>query len=190
MNGRWGWRSPRRVGRVGLVAASVLALSSCISLASTASDGTQVNADAENPSISADGRFVAFDSKASNLIPGDELSSYDVFVKDFSTGTTTAIKSSTAQNEFVFPPAPVISGDGGRVAFIADGDLVPQDTNDNPDVYSEDLSTGALQLVNTSSSGQQAVGATIGPVSVSSDGLLAAAARVDQIGRASCRERV
>jgi Tol biopolymer transport system component len=54
-----------------------------------ASDGTQGNNASIHPSISADGRYVAFDSSASNLIPNDTNARGDVFVHDMVTGSTT-----------------------------------------------------------------------------------------------------
>src|SRR5262245_1345985 len=174
MNGPWGWAGPRRTGRIGLVAASVLALSSCMQLASTASDGTRGDKHAQHPSISADGRYVAFDSQASNLAPGD-VPGADVFVKDFATGETTMIRASFGAPGILDGPYPVISGDGRHVVFNATAALVPEDTNGtNPDVYIKDLDSGTLRMVNTSSSGEQAVGVTIAASAVSRDGRVVA----------------
>nr|HID14648.1 hypothetical protein [Anaerolineae bacterium] len=55
----------------------------CVSLAS---DGTQADGDSWNPSISADGRFVAFGSDADNLVPGDDNNRRDIFVRDQGAG--------------------------------------------------------------------------------------------------------
>src|SRR5437762_5813039 len=49
---------------------------------SVASDGTEGNGDSDRPSVSGDGRFVAFESVASNLVPGDTNGTGDVFVHD------------------------------------------------------------------------------------------------------------
>ena len=46
--------------------------------------------DSDCPAISADGRFVAFNSDATNLVPGDTNGARDVFVRDRQTGTTRA----------------------------------------------------------------------------------------------------
>ena len=71
-----------------VLAAAVLLLTAGTAAAATtrrvsvASDGVQANDSSIRPSISADGRFVAFDSYASNLVPGDTNGPYDVFVHD------------------------------------------------------------------------------------------------------------
>ena len=49
------------------------------------------NSGSYNPSISADGRFVAFTSLASNIVPGDTNNTYDIFVRDTLTNTTTRV---------------------------------------------------------------------------------------------------
>ena len=58
---------------------------------SVASDGTQGNSFSDNPDISADGRYVVFNSFASNLVSGDTNGYWDVFVRDRQTGTTTRV---------------------------------------------------------------------------------------------------
>ena len=94
-------------------------------------------ATASSPAISADGRFVAFDSEATNLVPGDTNDASDVFVRDRQTGTTrrVSVSSGGAQgNGASFDPA--ISADGRFVAFNSDAtNLVPGDTNGAADVF-------------------------------------------------------
>ena len=53
---------------------------------SVAGDGTQGNALSEWPDISSDGRFVAFHSSASNLVPNDTNARGDIFLHDRQTG--------------------------------------------------------------------------------------------------------
>jgi hypothetical protein len=55
---------------------------STIFIASVNSDGTQANGISDWPSVSGDGRFVAFRSSANNLVPGDTNGTYDIFVHD------------------------------------------------------------------------------------------------------------
>lgn len=63
---------------------------------SVASDGEQGNLGSYAPSVSADGRYVAFDSLASNLVPGGSGTGNDTFVRDRQTGTTARVPVSTA----------------------------------------------------------------------------------------------
>jgi archaellum component FlaF (FlaF/FlaG flagellin family) len=104
---------------------------------SVASDGTEGNGDSWAPSISADGRYVAFTSRASNLVPGDTNGTWDVFVHDRVTGQTTRVSVASdgtegnGASEF-----PSISADGRYVAFISEAsNLVPGDTNDKRDIF-------------------------------------------------------
>ena len=80
--------------------------------------GVEGNADSFYPDISDDGRFVVFESNASNLVPGDTNHRSDVFVRDRLTGTTQRanVDSTGAEAEFGGRRAS-ISGDGRFVAF-------------------------------------------------------------------------
>lgn len=99
--------------------------------------GGEANRSSYAPSISADGRYVAFVSDASNLVPGDFNGVEDVFVRDMVAGTTrrVSISSSGGQaNQNSWPP--VISADGRFVAFDSyASNLVPNDTNGEKDVF-------------------------------------------------------
>src|SRR5262249_44714724 len=98
---------------------------------SVASDGSQGNADAFGPSISADGRFVAFESDASNLVSGDTNGTLDIYVHDRLTGATerVSVASDDTQGNSV-SSSPSISADGRFVAFASVADnLVSGDTN-------------------------------------------------------------
>lgn len=72
------------------------------SLVSAASDSTQGDFESNNPGISADGRFVAFASKARNLVPGDTNGRGDLFIHDRMTGETSRVP--------LFPDAPLANG--------------------------------------------------------------------------------
>ena len=104
------------------------------------SGGGQVNDVSVYPSISADGRFVAFWSLASNLVAGDTNGSKDVFVRDRQSGTTerASVGSGGAQgNDDSFKPT--ISADGRFVAFYGfASNLVAGDTNGLGDVFVRD----------------------------------------------------
>jgi Tol biopolymer transport system component len=90
---------------------------------SVASDGTQGNEGSAEPSISPDGRFVAFASNATNLVPGDTNPSFKIFVHDRMTGLTTresGFSSGIGSGEPVGGSyQPSISADGRFVAFIS-----------------------------------------------------------------------
>jgi archaellum component FlaF (FlaF/FlaG flagellin family) len=108
---------------------------------SIAGDGTQGNSVSSRPSISADGRYVAFDSDATNLAPGDDTNgSYDVFVTDRQTDTiervSVASDGTGADSHSMFP---VISATGRYVAFHSyASNLVPGDTSGTFDVFVHD----------------------------------------------------
>ena len=97
----------------------------------------QSNSGSYDPSISADGRYVAFSSLASNLVPGDTNGWLDVFVRDRQRGTTTRVSVDSARaqgNQESYSPS--ISADGRHVAFESFADnLVPWDTNGNWDCF-------------------------------------------------------
>ena len=130
-----------------------------VSRVSTASDGTESNESSSGrPSISADGRFVAFTSQASNLVRRDTNDIEDIFVKDLLTGSTTLVSAATngdqANDESL---SPSITADGRFVAFGSyASNLVGDDTNDEEDVFVKDLETGSLTRVSTAADGTQA----------------------------------
>jgi Tol biopolymer transport system component len=101
--------------------------------------GGDPNADSWMPSISADGRYVAFSSIASDLVQGDDNSTYDVFVKDLIAQSTIRASVDTGGDD---PNASSgrygvsISADGLHVAFVSNAtDLVQGDRNDYQDVF-------------------------------------------------------
>ncbi|MBI4672558.1 MAG: PD40 domain-containing protein [Chloroflexi bacterium] len=91
-----------------------------ITRVSVASDGTQANDSlTSSPVISADGRYVAFFSRASNLVSGDTNGHADVFVHDRLTGETTLVSVPPTGGQIGDSEYPSISGDGRYVAFQA-----------------------------------------------------------------------
>jgi Tol biopolymer transport system component len=111
---------------------------------SVATGGAQGNGDSPGNSISADGRYVAVYSAASNLVPGDTNGTYDIFVRDRQSGTTerVSIDSAGAQGNGDGADAS-ISADGRYVAFFDNAtNLVPGDTNGYPDIFVRDRSGG------------------------------------------------
>ncbi|MDT7943806.1 MAG: hypothetical protein RQ985_04565, partial [Dehalococcoidia bacterium] len=135
------------------------------------SDGTEGNGYSWFPSISADGRYVAFESIASNLVPGDTNGVSDVFVHDRLTGQTTRVSvASDGTQGHSASDHPSISADGRYVAFESfASNLVPGDTNGKRDVFVHDRLTGQTARVSVASDGTQGNGDSIYP-SISADG--------------------
>jgi hypothetical protein len=141
---------------------------------SVASDGTEANAESAfvgAPQLSVDGRFVAFESFASNLVLGDTNGMLDIFVHDRQTGAVTraSVASDGTQANNTSRSAS-ISGDGRFVAFHSFAtNLVPPDTNPDFDIFVHDQQTGTTSLANVASDGTQANSSSVRP-SISGDG--------------------
>jgi len=127
--------------------------------ASVSSTGAQANGESGYSSISADGRFVAFTSEATNLVTGDTNGMTDVFVRDRQAGITTRVSvagDGTQGNAESGINGIAISADGRYVSFTSyASNLVPDDTNTEADVFVHDLLTGATTRVSVSSDGTQ-----------------------------------
>ena len=139
--------------------------------ASVDSAALQGNLVSRYPSISADGRFVAFDSSATNLATGDTNGNWDVFVRDLPNGMTTRVSVDASGGQVSGDSrAPTLSADGRYVAFYSlSPGLVSGDTNAVSDVFVRDLLTGSNTLVSVDSSGAHANGAST-LASISPDG--------------------
>jgi Tol biopolymer transport system component len=138
---------------------------------SVASNGAQGNGDSFSSSISADGRYVAFHSIASNLVSGDTNGAWDVFVHDRQSGQTTRVSAASngAQGNGD-SESPSISADGRYVAFSSDAsNLVSGDTNGAWDVFVHDRQSGQTTRVSAASNGAQGNGDSESP-SISADG--------------------
>jgi Tol biopolymer transport system component len=123
------------------------------------------------PSLSRDGRLVAFASEATNLVADDTNGVADVFVRDSTTGQTARISLAAGGREASVPSdAPALSGTGRFVAFSSEsGELVPRDHNADRDAFLHDRETGRTVLVSVAEGGEEANGASDNPV-VSEDG--------------------
>jgi len=114
--------------------------------------------------VSADGRYVAFRSYASNLVPNDAAPYWaDVFVRDRQLGTTELVNVSNsgeqANSDTVGPLG--ISADGRYVAFHSAADnLVPGDTNGTYDLFIRDRQMATTERISVSTSGEQGNGYT------------------------------
>jgi hypothetical protein len=110
-----------------------------VELVSVDREGGPANEASDAPAVSGDGRYVAFESDASDLIFGDTNAGSDVFVRDRQSGTTTRISvSSDGEEGFGFSSMGDISADGAYVVFSSTSDLVPDDTNGVRDVFLSD----------------------------------------------------
>jgi len=142
-------------------------VTSGLMLGTTASGASEASSFA----VSGDGRYVAFESAAPNLVAGDTNGCRDVFVCDLQTRTI-ALVSSAGDGTLADADStePAISPDGRYVAFTsAATNLVTGDANGCDDVFVKDLVSGAVACVSTSSAGVQALADSSAP-SISSGG--------------------
>jgi Ca2+-binding RTX toxin-like protein len=142
-----------------------------VSTSLTAGDG---NADSLNAHISNDGRFVVFQSGATNLTAGDTNGQIDVFVWDRTTGElhnlTTAMVGARLPNSSTLNPDVAFDANwGGVITFETAKGLVAADTNNFTDVYAYNMFDETFQLVSSRTDGT-GVGVSSGDASVSGDG--------------------
>lgn len=135
---------------------------------SVRSDGAQANGTSRAPAISADGRYVAFDSDATNLA-GTDTGLADVFVHDRATGMTERITKPDPLLGQRLSRFATISGDGRYVAFESDAVFVPGDTNGKIDVFVFDRQALTMERVSVASDETEANGHSI-QAALSADG--------------------
>lgn len=142
-----------------------------IFLISAASDGTEGNGGSNNPSITADGILVAFESNANNLVPGDTNDDTDIFVHNRLTGRTDRVSVASngmEGNRGSFYPS--ISGDGRFVSFSSKAsNLAPVEDNDYFKIFLHDRLTSQTTLVSAAWDGSPADDDSSKP-SISEDG--------------------
>ena len=133
--------------------------------------GGEVNNGSSVPSISSDGRYVVFDSYASNLVAGDTNGTQDIFRHDTQTGATIRVSvDSVGAEGDNFSGNPNISSDGRYVTFYSQAtNLVAGDTNSQSDIFRHDTQTGATIRVSVDSLGVESDSSAAEP-SISSDG--------------------
>lgn len=134
--------------------------------------GLQGNSDSRLPSISADGRYVAFQSDATNLVAGDANNATDVFLRDRVLKTTMLVSAGSSQQGGLGSYAPSISADGRYVAFHSKGTaFVEGDDGAFADVYVRDMaaSSGAFSRISVTSSDGNPSGDSVRP-RISADG--------------------
>jgi Tol biopolymer transport system component len=141
-------------------------------LVSVRTNGQQGNKNSFNPRISADGRFVAFDSDATNFVVGGDFNGVtDVFLRDLTAGTTTRVSVANDGSEANGKSSlAAISGDGQRILFVSDAsNLVAIDGNRASDLFLRDVAAGTTIRVSTAADGTEADRGTYGG-DLSSDG--------------------
>jgi len=149
------------IGLAAALAAVTLAIAALptTQLASQNATGTASgNGGSFTPELSRNGRFVAFQSDAPDLVTNDSNSTTDAFVRDLRTGTTTLLSvnavGTTSGNSF--SAAPVVSANGRFVAFQSGAtDLVTLPTGGLLDVYVRDLRRGITMLASVNSTGTE-----------------------------------
>jgi Tol biopolymer transport system component len=138
--------------------------------ASVDGGGAEANGASDAPVISPDGRYVSFESDATNLVALDANGATDVFLHDRTTGLTVRASVGGGVEGDDFSVAPSVSGDGRYVAFHSQAtDLVPGDTNGDLDVFVRDRFTGATERVSVGPGGIEGDGDSSGPC-ISPDG--------------------
>ncbi len=147
-----------------------------VSSAGVVGDGP--SAGTYGPSVSNDGRYVAFESDATNLVAGDTNGVTDAFVHDMVTGATIRVSVNADGSQAIPSPLPAgvtdtatplvagggprISGDGSTVAFESEAPLTADDTNGVMDAYTYSMATGAIERVSAAvPGGTEATGTRI-----------------------------
>lgn len=138
---------------------------------SKSSAGLQADSSSATPSLSADGRFAAFSSIATNLVTGDTNAARDVFLFDRQTGLV--VRASLSSNGIQGDgdsESPATSQDGKFTAYVSSAaNLVTGDTNGVADIFVFERDANLTTRVSVSSAALQADGASAQPV-ISGDG--------------------
>jgi Tol biopolymer transport system component/uncharacterized membrane protein len=134
---------------------------------SVSTAGAQSDGESRYPALSADGRYLAFGSAATNLVAGDTNGCADVFLRDLQAGTTTRLTAGTAASD-----DPALSADGAWVAYISlatDLGATPAPTNKTWNVYLAPRTGGVPTRVSVTAAGGEPDGASVLPA-LSADG--------------------
>ncbi len=123
--------------------------------ASMAATGSQSDGGSYAPALSRDGRYVAFESEAGNLVTGDDNSVLDIFVCELASGSIERVSVDHLGREvFADSVSPFLSGDGRFVVFHSTGgNFVPGDTNQVLDVFLYDRSLDRIERASLTDSG-------------------------------------
>ncbi len=134
-------------------------------LVSIGMNGQPANGPADRPEISDDGRYVVFDSTASNLVPGVGFKERRVYRRDLQTGRTEMVSVSAGGriaanwSSFGWP-----SADGNLVAFVSDDHSLVSPSTVSRSVFLRNMSAGATELISVSSGGVRANGPSTRPM--------------------------
>lgn len=125
--------------------------------------GQQAATQCTQCSISADGRFVTFQSPDNNLVPGDICVGTDIFLRDRQLGTTVIVSASILTGQtFTSRQNARISADGSTVVFDSRADdLVSNDTNGQGDIFAWSRLTGSMTRASLTSAGQEGNGESL-----------------------------
>ncbi len=124
--------------------------------ASVSSTGEAANDYSSNGDISSDGRYVVFESQATNLVTDEPVFSQHIYMHDRTTGITTrvSVNSAGVAGVGVAARSPSICGDGRYVAFSHDAaNYVADDANGFDDIFVRDVVAGTTTLISRSSTG-------------------------------------
>ncbi len=137
---------------------------------SISGSGAQANGDSTHAALSGDGRYVVFESTASNLVSGDTNGAADVFLYDRQSRAVERISvSSSGAQGTGDSDYPAINADGRYVVFESDAaSLVAGDTNGKRDIFLRDRQTGTTERISLGPSGQS--NGQSGTASISADG--------------------
>jgi hypothetical protein len=139
------------------LAAAATGLSERVSVSSAEEQADHMSGRRGRPELSADGRFVVFDSLAANLVSNDSNVVDDIFVRDRVNDTTERVSVSSGGDQANdLSTRPAISGDGNLIAFQSEAtNLVADDTNGASDVFVHDRTSGQTTRVSVASDGTQ-----------------------------------
>ena len=137
---------------------------------SLADGGVEGNAASTFVSVSGDGRWVAFESAATNLVAGDSNGFSDIFVRDVGSGSLVRVSlTSTGAQTTNLSTAPTLSRDGRFVVFQSNANLmIPGEFNGRPDIFVRDRDADADGIFDETGPGETAVDW----ISQASDGLI------------------
>jgi Tol biopolymer transport system component len=128
-------------------------------LVSQSSGGTAANGNSLQSVLSADGRYIAFASDATNLVSSDTNAVRDIFLRDRTGGTTTRVSVATGGTQATGGDSrtPSLSSDGRYIAFASSAtNLASGDTNGVSDIFVHDRTTTTTQRISVSTSGTEA----------------------------------